>query len=106
MPKPVYACSVQSMTRNLDVGVQDRTGTMTGNPVCSVVSRSCPLYQSRLFISVYPTLYKRIDAEINAPVCCIDLTVRKNHFYSLHNMKTIFVLIYKYNITIRFSEGP
>ncbi|XP_021956077.1 prodigiosin synthesizing transferase PigC [Folsomia candida] len=75
MPKPVYACSVQSMTRNLDVGVQDRTGTMTGNPVCSVVSRSCPLYQSRLFISVYPTLYKRIDAEINAPVCCIDLTV-------------------------------
>ncbi len=41
---------------------------------------ACLIYLvNRVFITVYPTLYQKIDAELNAAVCCIDLTVQTKY---------------------------
>ncbi len=44
MPLPMYPVSIQSINRNLDIGVQDRTKTRSGNEVSTVTSRAVPIF--------------------------------------------------------------
>ncbi|OXA63662.1 putative phosphoenolpyruvate synthase [Folsomia candida] len=75
MPKPLHACTIQSLTRNLDIGLQNGMAKRSKDTACSVVSKSCHVHCNKLFVSVYPTLYRTVDAKITAAICCLDLTV-------------------------------
>lgn len=75
MPKPMHAVSIQSLNRNLDIGIQAKTSIISNTPACCVMSRCCPIYNNRLFLSVYPSLYRRVGKEIDVSVSCIDLPI-------------------------------